>query len=240
MIRRGMHRPYNVSRRVVKRAKTGELMTIGRPRGHRRSIRLPEYDYAQPGAYFVTICTFGGECPFDDPVLRRVVEAVWLELPRHFPQLSHDAWVVMPNHFHGIPILSDARNVGAMHSPAGLPQIEASHQMEGPSSTPHLGGNASPPSWPRGAPPGSLGAIIGNFKSVTARRINQIRNTPGLTVWQRNYYEHVIRSERALRAIREYITRNPERWQMDRYNIRASEQDPMAAELWRLLEQETR
>ena len=70
--------------------------------------------------------------------------------------------------------------------------------------------------------------------------INQIRDTPGLSVWQRNYYEHISRTERALRAIREYITQNPARWQMDRYNTLAVKPDPMAAELWHLLEQETR
>jgi putative transposase len=78
------------------------------------------------------------------------------------------------------------------------------------------------------------------YECHAARRINQVRSTPGAPVWQRNYYEHVIRTEGALRAIREYVARNPERWQMDRYNILASEPDPMAAELWRLLEQEER
>ena len=128
------------------------------------------------------------------------------------------------------------RNV---HSQAGLSQRQASHLMERPSLAEGPCRNASP-LLPRGAPPGSLGAIIGNFKSVAARRINQIRDTPGLPVWQRNYYEHVIRTERTLRAIREYVVRNPARWQMDKYNTLAVEPDPMAAELWRLLEQETR
>ena len=91
-------------------------MTSDRQRGNRQSIRLPGCDYAQPGAYFVTICTYVGECLFDDPVLRRVVETVWQELPRHFLRLSLDAWVVMPNHFHAIPSLADTRGVGAMHS----------------------------------------------------------------------------------------------------------------------------
>src|SRR5512136_1852554 len=102
-------------------------MSPDRPRGNRRSIRLPGYDYAQPGAYFVTICTPGGECLFDDPLFRRVIETAWLKLPRHFPRLSLDAWVVMPNHFHAILVLLDADVVGARHSPAGLSQREASH-----------------------------------------------------------------------------------------------------------------
>jgi putative transposase len=62
---------------------------------------------------------------------------------------------------------------------------------------------------------GSLGAIVGNLKSVTARRINRIRHTPGMDVWQRNYYEHIIRNERALERIREYIINNPLRWELD-------------------------
>ena len=74
---------------------------------------------------------------------------------------------------------------------------------------------------------------------MAARRINQIRDTPGAPVWQRNYYEHIIRTERTLRAIRDYISQNPARWRMDRYNILASEPDPLAAELWRLLKEET-
>ena len=212
-------------------------MTSDRPRGDRRSIRLPGYDYTQPGANFVTICTDRGECHFDGPVLRRVVEMVWLELPRHFPRVSLDAWVMMPNHFHGIPILSDVRVVGAMHSYEHLSHQRGIAPSEMPDIAMSLPGHASPLRMPSGAPGGSLGAIIGNFKSVVARRINQIRDTPGAPVWQRNYHEHIIRTERALRAIREYIVHNPARWHMDRYNVLAAEHDPMAAELWRLLEE---
>jgi putative transposase len=192
----------------------------------------------QPGAYFVTICTCGGECLFDNPILRRVVETAWQELPRHFPRLSLDAWVVMPNHFHAIPILSDAGVVGAMHSYQDLAAMRGVAPGEMPHVAMGLSGNASPLRFPSGAARGSLGAIIGNFKSVAARRINQIRDTPGAPVWQRNYYEHIIRTERALRAIRDYISQNPARWRMDRYNILASAPDPLAAELWRLLVEE--
>jgi REP element-mobilizing transposase RayT len=214
-------------------------MTSDRTRGNRRSIRLPGYDYTQPGAYFVTICSQGGECLFDDPLFRRVIETAWLELPRRFPQVSLDAWVLMPNHFHGIPILSDADMVGAMHSPASLSQRQASHQGEGLAVAEGPGGNASPARFLSGAPSGSLGSIIGNFKSVTTRRINRIRKTPGMPLWQRNYHEHIIRTERALRAIRQYITDNPARWPLDKYNAQAGGPDPFALELRRLLKEET-
>ena len=213
-------------------------MTSDRPRGTRRSIRLPGYDYTQPGAYFITLCTHGGECLFDDPVLRRVVEKAWVELPRHFSRLSLDDWVVMPNHFHGIPMLSDVRDVGAMHSYQSLAPTRGIAPAEIPDVAIGLPGNASPLPFPSGAPRGSLGAIIGNFKSMTTRRINRIRKTPGMPVWQRNYYEHIIRTERALNAIRKYITENPTRWRLDKYNTQAGGPDPLAAELWRLLKEE--
>jgi putative transposase len=74
---------------------------------HRRSIRMPGYDYTEPGAYFVTICTNGRTCLFDDPVLRRVVETYWRSIPRHAAQVALDVSVVMPNHVHGILILQD-------------------------------------------------------------------------------------------------------------------------------------
>ena len=116
-------------------------MTSDRPRGTRRSIRLPGYDYTQPGAYFITLCTHGGECLFDDPVLRRVVEKAWVELPRHFSRLSLDDWVVMPNHFHGVPILSDVRDVGAMHSYQDFPPSQCVAPGEMPDFVTGLPGN---------------------------------------------------------------------------------------------------
>jgi putative transposase len=163
---------------------------------HRRSIRLRNYDYSQPGAYFVTIDTYGGERLFDDPVLRGVAETMWQRIPRHFPFVELDEWIVMPNHMHGILVLVDHAR-GANASPGGnIP----SHQR------------------PSGPPSGSLGAIVGNFKSVVTRRINRIRKTPGVPIWQRNYYERVIRNERELAAIRQYIRDNPRNWAEDREN----------------------
>jgi len=77
--------------------------------------------------------------------------------------------------------------------------------------------NASPLR-PHGTPPGSLAAIMQNFQSVTTRKINRIRKTPGVRLWQRNYWEHIIRNETELNRIREYIINNPARWEDDRYN----------------------
>jgi putative transposase len=207
-------------------------------RHHRRSIRLPGYDYRSAGAYFVTICTHQRDLLFEDPVLRRVAETLWQRIPRHFPHVQLDAWVVMPNHLHGIIVISgDARRGEA--SPASGSRTEPAVADAVSIVDEAVSGDASPlPPRPSGAPPGSLGAIVGNFKSVTARRINRLRGTPGAPVWQRNYYEHIVRDERALTAIRQYIADNPARWAWDTYNPSATGPDPQAAELWRLLQEQ--
>ena len=229
---------------------------------HRRSIRLRGWDYTSPGAYFVTICTHNGQCLFEDPTLRRVVETMWQRIPRHFPHVQLDEFVVMPNHVHGIIWIVD-KPVGARHSrepssptsvipsdepaqwreqssgnasPLPPPNTGTRHSREPLSPTDTIlsdeptqsrkqpSGNASP--LPHGVVPGSLGAIIGNFKSVTARRINRIRRTPGAPVWQRNYYEHIVRSEDELGRIRKYIRLNPLKWELDRENPHRTGHDP--------------
>lgn len=182
----------------------------------RRSIRLKGYDYAQPGAYFVTICTQDRQCLFGDiaegqtrlNTLGEVVLACWANLPHHFPHVELDAFVVMPNHVHGIVVITHRRG-----------------EASGPNT--RIPGLAAPDASPLldGTRPGSLGAIVQNFKSVSTRRINTMRSAPGLPVWQRNYYEHVIRNEHELDRIREYIASNPMQWAMDSENpdhVRAS------------------
>lgn len=211
-----------------------------RQKPRRRSIRLKQYDYRRPGAYFVTICTYRSAHLFGDVINQtvelspfgRVADWRWRNLSRHFEFVSVDAHVVMPNHIHGIIWLGDDP-VGAMHSqlPSGQATTAAS-VLSGCASN-IVQENASP--LPAGAPSGALGAIVGNFKSTTARRINQMRKTPGEPVWQRNYYEHIIRTEHALHKIRRYITENPHRWTLDRYNSMQKGTDPHAREIWRIL-----
>lgn len=161
-------------------------------RQHRHSIRLPQYDYTQAGAYFITIVTYQRELLFDDPVLRRIVETFWQRLPQHMPHVKLDVFVVMPNHLHGILWLIKTDLGTSAADTISPPQ---SHLVAG-----------------------SLGAIVGNFKSITARRINQIRKTPGQPMWQRNYYEHIIRHDKELNAIRQYIGDNPANWLQDTEN----------------------
>jgi len=175
---------------------------------NRRSIRLRGYDYTQPGAYFVTIVTaqrrqlFGeirdGHMQVNDAAI--IVEDTWADISIRFPFAAANAFVVMPNHIHGIIVIS--RGEASAGVIAALRDIAA---------------EASPLP-PRGTTPGSLGAIVQYFKSASTRRINALQRTAGQTIWQRNYYERIIRNERALAAARRYIIDNPARWDLDNEN----------------------
>jgi len=181
---------------------------------HRRSIRLKEYDYSQPGAYFITIVTQDRMCLFGEVVdgkmrlnaFGEIVAQTWYELPNHTPNVALDACIVMPNHMHGIIVITDA-HVGAIHElPLHELPLHARRRM-------------------------LLPKIIGRFKMVSAKGINKIRNTPGVPVWQRNYYEHIIRNVDALNRIRQYITDNPMRWASDRENLYRTDRNP-DEEMW--------
>jgi REP element-mobilizing transposase RayT len=189
-------------------------------RHHRRSIRLQGYDYTSPGGYFVTLCVYQRRHLFGEVVkgemqltpYGRVVDTYWSRIPRHFPHVELDAWVVMPDHFHGIIFIVEetARPIPpskAEEDRKGEPPFVAQADLRSISTQPR----------PHGAPPGSLGAIVGNFKSITTRRINRMRHTPGGRVWLRNYWERIIWDERAYRAIRNYILNNPARWEEDHH-----------------------
>jgi len=177
-------------------------MKYGPQRHHRRSIRLQGYDYAQAGAYFVTVCAYNRECLFGEIMGEEmqvnasgeIVIACWHDIPRHFANVELDAFVVMPNHIHGIIMLRDVNDpdigVGAGFKPA--PTLTASRH--------------------------GLPEIVRAFKTFSARRINELRQMPGVPVWQRNYYEHIIRNEKSLHDIRRYIQENPLRWAYDREN----------------------
>ena len=168
-------------------------------RNNRRSIRLKEYDYSQAGAYFVTICTQNrdtllGEISDGEMQLNTFGEIVWEcwnDLPSHYPYVELDAFVIMPNHIHAIIMV----NVGAIHE---LPLLQHNDRMRRRKM--------------------SLPKVIGYAKMNTAKQINQLRNTLGKPVWQRNYYEHIIRNESDLNSIRQYIVYNPAKWEEDEDN----------------------
>jgi REP element-mobilizing transposase RayT len=179
---------------------------------HRRSIRLKGYDYTHAGAYFITIVTQGRECLFGEIVdgemrvneYGQIVRDEWMKTRILRPQVILDEFVVMPNHIHGIICVEDD-TVGAQHRCA--PTM---------STIPPRGVT------PNNVVPGSLGAIIRAFKSAVTKQINDRRGTPGATVWQRNYYEHIIRNDHSLQRIREYILTNPLRWHLDVENPNAT------------------
>ena len=193
-------------------------MALNASHHYRRSVRMPSYDYAQPGAYFVTICTHErahlfGEIANGQMCLSacgQIVQTCWLAVPHHFSSVRLDAFVVMPNHFHAVVQICGSDIAG----PA-LPQGVAID-----SCVDDVPVTASQSSTVRaGTMAGSLSAIIQNFKSVTTRAINQSDHAPAARVWQRNYYEHVIRNEKELMTIRQYILNNPLKWGLDRENV---------------------
>lgn len=176
----------------------------------RKRLRLSSYDYSRAGAYFVTICTqnsahlFGEIC---DETMRsnragEIVWDTWCALPERFPAIYLDAFVVIPNHVHGLLWL------------AFEPRIASQEAIEKATTLPD---------------------VIRVFKSISAIQVNRALGRTGVSVWQRSFYDRIVRSERALQAIRQYIRENPRRWTMDRYNPQATGLDPMAVEIVRWL-----
>jgi putative transposase len=172
---------------------------------HRRSIRLPGYDYTQAGAYFVTLVAWRRDCLFGEVVdgemvvndFGKIADECWRAIPEHFPRVELGAHIIMPNHAHGIILIKDddpRTGVGAT-------------QCVAPTQTNQR---------PKGAKRGSLGAIIGSYKSAVSYRLNKQFNAPG--IWQRNYYEHIIRNDREMDAIWQYIESNPATWADDDEN----------------------
>lgn len=182
---------------------------------HRRSIRLREYDYTTHGAYFVTICTYKWLNMFGklrDGAMRlnsigEMAADCWSDIPNHFEYAGIDLSVVMPNHFHGIFFLVD-------------------HGGEGTACrAPTVAGFGKPMA-------GSLSTVVRSFKSAVTKQVNLYRKSPGSPVWQRNYYERVIRDEDELNCIRQYILDNPLHWDMDRNNPRRTRPLDYAPLIW--------
>ncbi len=180
----------------------------------RRLTRLAEHDYSAPGAYFVTVCTLSKETLFGEvqgelvvlSAAGRIVSQTWYDLPKHYSHIELDAFVAMPNHVHGILFIREgpiAPLVGAGLRPA--PTRLPLSQGTGGSTRRH-----------------GLSEIVRAFKSFSARRINALRGIPGVSVWQRGFYDHVIRGGDDLTRIRDYILTNPLRWSLDTENPAAT------------------
>jgi putative transposase len=180
----------------------------------RKQLRLKHYDYSQPGSYFITLCSYHNQPIFGDVVgnemilnqLGKIVEFTWRDLPNHVSGIELDAFVIMPNHIHGIiTIIDRTPNVGG-----------------GSLSGENLTGSNEPPPTLSGRPvmvinQKPLSEIVRQLKTFSAQRINRFRGTKYSHVWQRDYFERVIRNEIAYQKTVEYIHGNPLKWHKDKY-----------------------
>ena len=156
----------------------------------RRSIRLKTYDYRSAGPYFLTLCSFKKEFRFGSirsgtvylSSTGLVIQEEWFRTSKVRPEVTLDAFVIMPNHLHAVVIVGQSTR-SCLESTAVT-----------------------------GRPPKSLGSLVAGFKSACTVRVNIADGTPGRPLWQKNYYERVIRSENELDKVREYISGNPARW----------------------------
>ena len=153
----------------------------------KQTPRLSGWNYSTPGAYFVTICTYGKEYLLGEiidstmhlSVAGEIVRYCWNDLPQHYINVCLDAFVVMPNHIHGILVLK------------GTTEYKMKSKCHG------------------------LSEIVRGFKTYSSKRINAERAVKGVKFWQRGFYDHIIRNDVDLSAIREYIVHNPSGWSKD-------------------------
>jgi putative transposase len=182
------------------------------PSKHKRqSIRLRDYDYSQTGAYFVTICAYHRQMLFGSisngdmqvNIFGQIALDEWIKTEFVRPNIIIDECVIMPNHIHGIIIIQSTsqpqttpnESVGASRRLAQQARSQSNHVLTAP-------------------PSGSLGAIIAQYKSVVTKRIHKLHGEK-IPVWQRNYYERIIRDEHGLNRARQYIIDNPKNWEGD-------------------------
>lgn len=206
---------------------------------NRRSLRLQNYDYSQAGFYFITICCHGNVCRFgcignDEMVLNDygiIARQEWIALPARFPTVQLDLFQIMPNHMHGIVVLSSTGSPGAItqNQPVGVGQGQALPLRD---AHIHTGGLPDANSSPVGAPLAgarseviftpTIGDVVGAYKSLVANKclmVSKSKNNWLGRFWQRNFYEHVIRDEESYLKIADYIETNPQRWAEDEYHV---------------------
>ncbi len=195
----------------------------------RKSIRLKNYDYSQTGWYYITICTNNreetlGRIPESGKMILndvgKMVNKWWNKIEENYENTKLDQYIIMPNHIHGIINIVGVPLVGtrqAGQNDCKYPNYSRGQNME------------LQPGQPRGCAPTeqqkiTIGDIIGAFKSITTNEyIKNVKNNNwkpfDKRFWQRNYYEHIITSDKAHNNIREYIECNPYNWDDDRNNI---------------------
>ena len=168
------------------------------------------YDYSQAGAYYVTIVTWQREFLFGEVVNKEMVlskfglvaKQQWEKLPKRFPNIELGAYMIMPNHMHGIIVITDGRGTAGRFTVKiiqALRRAPTREQFQKPVK-------------------GSIPTMIRSYKSAVSYRINLMRGTDGVPVWQSNYYEHIIRNETDLQNKTDYINANPLLWDEDDEN----------------------
>ncbi len=175
---------------------------------HRRSVRLKEFDYANPNGYYITINVRDMRCLFGEVVdgkmvlnrIGRIVENEWKRTEEIRKEVRLDEFVVMPNHMHSILVIIDKTQYRTGTAPVPLSPTKPTFEQFGKPTR------------------NSIPTIIRSFKAATSRRIKKVYNLNNLSVWKRGYYEHVLRNERELERAREYIVNNPMKWEIDRFN----------------------
>ncbi|HEY0261992.1 MAG TPA: transposase [Chitinophagales bacterium] len=202
-------------------------MTFNPNTYHRKSIRLKEYDYSQEGAYFVTICTKDRECLFGKIENEKIIlspvgviaDILWYEIKSHFPNVELGEFVVMPNHIHGVIIITENqntnRNVGALHA---TPNPNNDNQSRALHATPLQNSVSDKNEYMSSISPksGTLSSIIRSYKSAVSKHAHRLEF---YFEWQRNYHEHIIRNEQSFQKISEYIMNNPARWADDKFYV---------------------
>ena len=208
---------------------------------HRKSIRLKGYDYSQNGLYFITICTYNRECLFGEIIDKKMIlndagkiaNECWLKIPEHFPDAVLHEYVVMPNHVHGIIELAgmaaagyenkEGQNVGGQNvgnQNVGVQNFNPRHfdpllPTQPPPSQPSLPPQPPPQNQFQHIIPRSIGSIVRGYKIGVTKFFRD--NTDIYHVWQRNYHEHIIRTEQSYWRISEYVINNPEAWENDKF-----------------------
>ena len=179
---------------------------------HRRSIRLKGYDYSQAGLYFITICCQDRVCrlgKIENGVmicneLGEIAYREWMKTAELRPQIELDAFMVMPNHIHGILKINEM-DMDTLHSPNNT----------GDNTGDNMGDNMGECNSPLRSPSNTIGAIIRGYKSSVTKQFGLMGFDEKL--WQRNYYEHIIRDEQSYQIISEYIINNPKKWADDKF-----------------------
>ena len=198
-----MNRPYenlNQEHDEARGSVSATVNDLSSQRRNRQSIRLRGYDYSRVGAYYITICVRNRQCLFGDVIDRHmqlnqaglIIRSVWDNLPRLYDGIDLDAFIVKPNHVHGIVVINQPVGV-IQESPTYAEPVAQRRRM-------------------------LLSKIVGRLKMVSAKQINALRGSSGQPLWQRNYYEHVIRDEGSLKRIRQYFADNPAQWEFDHEN----------------------